>query len=115
VTPDGDPVPSGWAVAMNQKGHISSADVDHKTDAINEVLMANGISASYGNIELFKEQISKAVATFQLLFNFAALLIALVGAVGLLTTLSMSVYERQKEIGVMRSIGAGSLTIIGQP
>jgi putative ABC transport system permease protein len=26
----------------------------------------------------------------------------------------MSVFERQKEIGVMRSVGAGSLTIIGQ-
>ncbi|MBN2303738.1 MAG: FtsX-like permease family protein, partial [Anaerolineae bacterium] len=27
------------------------------------------------------------------------------------TTLSMSVFERQKEIGVMRSIGAGSSTV----
>jgi putative ABC transport system permease protein len=114
VTPDGTPVPSGWAVVINQKGHISAADVQDKIDAINELLMSNGIAASYGNIELFKEQISNAVATFQMLFNFAALLIALVGAVGLLTTLSMSVYERQKEIGVMRSIGAGSLAIIGQ-
>jgi putative ABC transport system permease protein len=34
-----------------------------------------------------------------------------VGALGLLTTLSMSVFERQKEIGVMRSIGAGSSTV----
>jgi putative ABC transport system permease protein len=114
VTAGGEPVPSGWAVVMNQPGHISAADVDRQTDAINEVLIANGISASYGNINLFKETISNAVATFQLLFNIAALLIALVGAVGLLTTLSMSVYERQKEIGVMRSIGAGSTTIIGQ-
>jgi putative ABC transport system permease protein len=114
LTPDGEPVPSGWAVVMNQKGHISASDVDRQTDAINEVLIANGISASYSNVELFKETISNAVATFQLLFNIAALLIALVGAVGLLTTLSMSVYERQKEIGVMRSIGAGSMTIIGQ-
>jgi putative ABC transport system permease protein len=38
----------------------------------------------------------------------------LVGALGLLTTLSMSVFERQKEIGVMRSIGAGSLTVASQ-
>ena len=66
------------------------------------------------NIDLFKETLSNAVATFRLLFNFAALLIALVGAVGLLSTLSMSVYERQKEIGVMRSIGAGSLPIVMQ-
>jgi ABC-type antimicrobial peptide transport system permease subunit len=37
-----------------------------------------------------------------------------VGAVGLLATLSMAVFERQKEIGVMRSIGASSATIAGQ-
>ncbi len=28
VTPEGDPVPTGWAVAMNQKGDISAADVE---------------------------------------------------------------------------------------
>jgi putative ABC transport system permease protein len=39
---------------------------------------------------------------------------AAVGAVGLLATLSMAVFERQKEIGVMRSIGAGSFTIVIQ-
>jgi putative ABC transport system permease protein len=44
----------------------------------------------------------------------AAALIAAVGAVGLLTTLAISVFERQKEIGVMRSIGAGSTAIATQ-
>jgi putative ABC transport system permease protein len=39
---------------------------------------------------------------------------AAVGAIGLLATLSMAVFERQKEIGVMRSIGAGSITVAGQ-
>jgi putative ABC transport system permease protein len=37
-----------------------------------------------------------------------------VGALGLLTMISMSVFERQKEIGVMRSIGAGSFTVAMQ-
>jgi ABC-type antimicrobial peptide transport system permease subunit len=37
-----------------------------------------------------------------------------VGAIGLLATLSMAVFERQKEIGVMRSIGAGSVAVAGQ-
>jgi len=44
----------------------------------------------------------------------AATLIALVGALGLFTTLSMSVFERQREIGIMRSIGASSRTIATQ-
>ena len=34
--------------------------------------------------------------------------------IGLLSTLSMSVFERQREIGVMRSIGASSFTIASQ-
>jgi putative ABC transport system permease protein len=48
------------------------------------------------------------------MFIAAALVTAAVGAVGLLATLSMAVFERQKEIGVMRSIGASSATIAGQ-
>ncbi len=41
-------------------------------------------------------------------------MMAAVGAIGLLSTLSMSVFERQKEIGVMRSIEASSVKVISQ-
>jgi putative ABC transport system permease protein len=88
--------------------------VDQVTDDVNELLLANGLTAEYNNIESGKEAIANMVATFRTVFNFTSFLIALVGAVGLLTALSMSVFERQKEIGVMRSVGAGSLTIIAQ-
>ena len=60
------------------------------------------------------QQISDAFLTIQAILSAVAGLIALVGALGLLTTLSMSVFERQKEIGVMRSIGAGSSTVAVQ-
>jgi putative ABC transport system permease protein len=113
VSQDGQPVPTGILFSMNQK-NPTAHQVDTLTEKVNEVLLANGLTAEYSNIESFKETIANAVATFRVVFNFTALLIALVGAVGLLTTLSMSVFERQKEIGVMRSVGAGSLTIIGQ-
>jgi ABC-type antimicrobial peptide transport system permease subunit len=39
---------------------------------------------------------------------------AAVAAIGLLTMLSISVFERQREIGVMRSVGAGSGTVAAQ-
>jgi putative ABC transport system permease protein len=39
---------------------------------------------------------------------------AAVGAIGLITTLSIAVFERQKEIGIMRSVGARSPVIIVQ-
>ena len=54
------------------------------------------------------------MVAFSGIFIAAALVTAAVGAVGLLATLSMAVFERQKEIGVMRSIGASSATIAGQ-
>ena len=42
-----------------------------------------------------------------------AIIVALVGGIGLMGSLSISVVERTREIGVMRAIGARSSTIIG--
>jgi putative ABC transport system permease protein len=42
-----------------------------------------------------------------------AVLAAVVGAVGLMTTMSINVVERGREIGVMRAIGATSAAILG--
>ncbi len=113
VDENGNPVPIGLVVHM--PGKTSTAgQVDDLTEQINEILLENGVTASYTNIRSFVETLTNTIATFRNLFNFTALLIALVGAVGLVSTLSMSVYERQKEIGVMRSIGAGSSTIVTQ-
>jgi putative ABC transport system permease protein len=42
-----------------------------------------------------------------------ALLIAIVGGLGLMGTLSINVLERRREIGIMRSVGATSMAIVG--
>jgi putative ABC transport system permease protein len=42
-----------------------------------------------------------------------AVLAAVVGSVGLMSTMSINVVERSKEIGVMRAIGASSAAILG--
>jgi putative ABC transport system permease protein len=83
-------------------------------DEITDVLLNSGISVQTINFVELTEQIRTGFQTFQVILQAVALLIALVGALGLLTTLSMSVFERQKEIGVMRSIGASSATVATQ-
>jgi putative ABC transport system permease protein len=42
-----------------------------------------------------------------------AVLMALVGGIGLMGALSISVVERTREIGVMRAVGGRTLTILG--
>ena len=113
VNEAGDPVAQGIFVRLPDDD-ATAADVEEVQDRIDNYLQTQGQTANYNNLELFKELISEVIGTFQAIFNSAAFLIALVGALGLLTALSMSVYERQKEIGVMRSIGAGSPVIVSQ-
>lgn len=55
-----------------------------------------------------------SLETFRALLSVIAAVIGIVGGLGLATTLSLSVLERQREIGVMRSIGAGSWAIVSQ-
>ena len=56
-----------------------------------------------------QQQIEQAQSKYQIIytmFDIVAIIIALVGAVGLSNTLAMSVLERRKEIGILRSMGA---------
>jgi ABC-type lipoprotein release transport system permease subunit len=89
-------------------------EVDGVIEKIKEVLLAEGITAGFLNWKFFSNFIAQMMLAFSGIFIAAALVTAAVGAVGLLATLSMAVFERQKEIGVMRSIGASSGTIAGQ-
>jgi len=91
--------------------NATAKEVDELTDDINETMLSSGFPIFALNFVELVDQLHAGIRIFQAVLSAVAGLIALVGALGLLTTLSMSVYERQKEIGVMRSIGAGSSTI----
>ena len=109
----GEPAPTALLVQMT--GADPSVDeVDEIIDKIDEVLLSNGIAATHLNQVELAEEIANLIAIFGLLFESASIVIAAGGAIGLLATLSMSVFERQREIGVMRSIGASSFTVAGQ-
>lgn len=108
--PDGMPYPNQIDVIMAQDDP-APAQVDDKIAEVKEALLAQGITADFTNWVDFNQSITRYVTLFGLILNLAAALIAVVGAIGLLTSLSMSVFERQKEIGVMRSVGASSWAV----
>jgi putative ABC transport system permease protein len=64
-----------------------------------------------GNEERTSADGQFSITTTMLLF--LAIIVALVGGIGLMGSLSISVVERTREIGVMRAIGARSRTIMG--
>jgi len=70
--------------------------------------------AVYNNELSFADRIAQTIVGLGMLMTFASLLMALVGTIGLLTITLISVFERQREIGVMRSVGATSRQIFGQ-
>lgn len=110
---EGEPAPNVMFVEMNTDDPTVE-EVDDVKDNINELLLGDGITAGYQNLVEFSELIAQTILSVGILFNITSAVMAAVGAIGLLTTLSMSVFERQKEIGVMRSVGASSGTVATQ-
>ena len=99
---------------MSDQADPSARDVDALIEEINTTLVDRGITASYTNMVEIADQASQAILSIGIVLNVASGIMAAVGAIGLITTLSISVFERQKEIGVMRSVGARSPTIVVQ-
>jgi ABC-type antimicrobial peptide transport system permease subunit len=113
ATVKSDPRPQIY-FANTPESKPDSKKLDDEINRMSELVAKNGIPMFSLNFVDLTNQISDGFFTIQAILSAVAGLIALVGALGLLTTLSMSVFERQKEIGVMRSIGAGSSTVATQ-
>ncbi|PJF44781.1 MAG: hypothetical protein CUN55_02235 [Phototrophicales bacterium] len=111
--PEGVLYPQLFFLKTNLDNPTADEIADKISDMEERFLELGERTFTFNFIE-FQEQFTSTLLQIQIILSSVASLIALVGALGLLTTLSMSVYERQKEIGVMRSIGGGSFTIAFQ-
>jgi putative ABC transport system permease protein len=62
--------------------------------------------------KVFKEQVSNATRIFNALIFGVALISLLVGGLSVVNTMTMSVFERTREIGIRKSIGASNRQIV---
>ncbi len=106
----GEPV-SPAAMIMLDDDSLGANEVDDMIADIQTTLEEHGITASYQNFPARSALILSRAETIRAIFSAAVFFIALTGALGLLTTLSINVFERRLEIGIMRSVGASSSAI----
>jgi putative ABC transport system permease protein len=91
---------------MIQTSDTSPSAVNALATRIDKTLSTAGLQA---NVITAQQQIQRIQGQFQILYVLlytVAVIVALVGAIGLSNTLAMSVLERRREIGILRSMGA---------
>jgi putative ABC transport system permease protein len=108
-----DREPNGYLVQLADET-LTGADVDRIIADTQEKLLHYGIITNFNNRLAMNEEANKNLGTIASVFSIASVIMTAIGAVGLLAMLSISVLERQREIGVMRVVGASSRNVAGQ-
>jgi putative ABC transport system permease protein len=102
------------ALVMVQSEDEGAAALEALMDDLRTAYEARGLEVAVLQSVAQVRQMNKAqfsIITYLMLAM--SLLAAIVGCVGLMSTMSINVLERGREIGVMRAIGARSVSVLG--
>ena len=90
--------------------HASVASLENRIEA---ALASRGVSVSSSTALLeFKEAVQAHFAVIASMLALMALLVIIVGALGLSSAMGVNVLERTRELGILRAIGAGRGAVI---
>lgn len=109
---EGLPADVGAAVMVRAHDN-STAAVNTMANQLDDLLAREGLAPS---IETRQQNISRNQSQFHILYVLlyaVAAIVALVGVLGLFNTLTTSVLERRREIGILRSMGATGWRVAG--
>ncbi|MCL4250708.1 MAG: ABC transporter permease [Anaerolineae bacterium] len=112
---------AGYSVSTIQAQLVEDADVDRATDEIEAYLLAeHGITDStqadfsISNPETISEARTEVFTTLTLFLSAIAAISLLVGGIGVMNIMLVSVSERTREIGLRKAVGARSRDILSQ-
>lgn len=107
-----------WArlEALVNPDFTTRAPTTFTIDLLNPALEPSFVAPQpvYSKQSSFAGRVAHIMVGISGVMSLASSLMALVGGIGLLTIMSVSVLERQREIGVMRSVGGTSGIILSQ-
>ncbi|MCE7980148.1 MAG: ABC transporter permease [Caldilinea sp. CFX5] len=93
--------------------HHDAAFQERVAKALDEHFKTIGVTISSAETTSFvRQQVITQFNVIIIILTVMALLLAVVGGLGLMGTMSINVLERRREIGVMRAIGAGNRAIL---
>ena len=94
-----------WQLERLERFDQAYVKVDHRNNVSDVVQQIRDLGyEAYGNME-WADQVNEQMATIQLVMGVIGAVALLVAAINIANTMIMSIYERTKEIGIMKVIG----------